>query len=132
MTKRMAINPWDWSLPLGYNQGETVAGGARTLYCAGQTATDGLGRPCHPGDMGAQLALCMDNLEAVLRGSGMSLANLVKLSIATTDVDELFRHWGVLASRLGQAGVAPPATLLGVSRLALPELLVECEAIAVD
>ncbi|MEJ1936249.1 RidA family protein, partial [Nostoc sp. NIES-2111] len=94
-------------------------------------ATDGNGRPCHPGDMAAQIALSLDNLEAVLRGADMTLANLARLTIYATDVDALFRHYGVLASRLGAARATPPTTLLGVSRLALPELLVEVEGIAV-
>lgn len=128
--QRTPINPWNWSQGLGYHQGLLVHGPARTLYCAGQTATDAQGQPQHPGDMAAQLALCLDNLEAVLRQAEMTLADLVKLTIHTTDVDTLLRHYGVLAGRLGAAGAAPPATLLGAARLALPGLLVELEGIA--
>lgn len=128
--QRTPINPSNWSQGLGYHQGLLVQGQARTLYCAGQTATDAQGQPQHPGDMAAQLALCLDNLEAVLRLAEMTLADLVKLTIHTTDVDLLLRHYGVLAGRLGAAGAAPPATLLGAARLALPGLLVELEAIA--
>ena len=61
----------------------------------------------------------------------MSLANLVRLDVHTTDVDLLLQHYGVLASRLGAAGVAPATTMLGVSRLAVPGLLVELEGTAV-
>jgi len=74
--------------------------------------------------------LSIDNLEAVLGEAGMSLANLVRLNIYTTDVDLLFQHYGVLASRLGAAGVAPAATLVGVTRLAIPSLMVEIEGTA--
>ncbi len=81
--------------------------------------------------MAAQLALSTDNLEAVLDGAGMSLANLVRLNVHTTDVDLLLRHYGVLASRLGAAGVAPTTTMLGVTRLAVPGQLVELEGTAV-
>jgi enamine deaminase RidA (YjgF/YER057c/UK114 family) len=116
---------------MGFNQGEIVAGHTRTLYCSGQTATGGDGKPQHGGDMSAQLALSLDNLEAVLGGAGMSLANLVRLNVFTTDVDRLLEHYGVLASRLGAAGVAPSSTMLGVTRLALPELMVELEGTAV-
>jgi enamine deaminase RidA (YjgF/YER057c/UK114 family) len=49
--------------------------------------------------MAAQLALSLDNLEAVLGEAGMSLANVVRLNVHTTDVDLLFQHDGVLASR---------------------------------
>ncbi|WP_405058744.1 RidA family protein [Kribbella sp. NBC_01505] len=128
---RTAVNPWAWSGALGYNQGELVSGQTRTLYCAGQTAMNAEGKPEHAGDMGAQLALSLDNLEAVLAEAGMSLANLVRLNVYTTDVDVLFQEYGVLAGRLGAAGVAPATTMLGVTRLAIPNLLVEVEATAV-
>ena len=129
--ERTAVNPWAWSADLGFNQGEVVAGHTRTLYCAGQTATSGDGKPQHAGDPAAQLALSLDNLEAVLGEAGMTLANLVRLNVYTTDVDRLLEHYGVLASRLGAAGVAPPSTLLGVTRLAAPDLMVELEGTAV-
>jgi enamine deaminase RidA (YjgF/YER057c/UK114 family) len=61
----------------------------------------------------------------------MSLADLVRLTVYTTDVDGLFQHYGVLAARLGAAGVAPPTSMLGVTRLAIPDLLVELEGTAV-
>ncbi|TDC62647.1 RidA family protein [Actinomadura sp. GC306] len=128
--ERTAVNPWAWSVEMGYNQGEVVSGHTRTLYCAGQTAMSGEGRPQHAGDMAAQVALSLDNLEAVLGEAGMSIGNLIRLNVYTTDVDLLFEHYGVLASRLGAAGVAPPTTMLGVTRLALPDLMVELEATA--
>ncbi|MEW2812048.1 RidA family protein [Streptomyces massasporeus] len=129
--ERTAINPVTWSLDMGFNQGEMVTGHTRTLYCSGQTAMSGDGKPRHEGDMAAQLALSLDNLEAVLAEAGMSLANLVRLNVYTTDVDLLFPHYGVLASRLGVAGVAPTTTMLGVARLAVPGQLVELEGTAV-
>ena len=129
--ERTAVNPWAWSVEMGYNQGEIVSGHTRTLYCSGQTAMSGDGKPPHNDDMAAQLALSLDNLEAVLGEAGMSLANLVRLNVYTTDVDRLFEHYGVLASRLGAARVAPSTTMLGVTRLAIPDLMVELEGTAV-
>jgi enamine deaminase RidA (YjgF/YER057c/UK114 family) len=129
--ERTAINPVTWSTELGFNQGEVVSGQTRTLYCSGQTAMNADGEPEHDGDLAAQLALSLDNLEAVLGEAGMSLANLVRLNVYTTDVDLLFQHYGVLASRLGVARVAPPTTMLGVTRLAIPGQLVELEGTAV-
>lgn len=129
--ERTAVNPWAWSVTMGYNQGELVSGHTRTLYCSGQAAMSGDGTPLHAGDMAAQLALSLDNLEATLAAAGMSLANLVRLNVYTTDVDLLFQHYGLLASRLGAAGVAPTTTMLGVTRLALPVLMVELEGTAV-
>jgi enamine deaminase RidA (YjgF/YER057c/UK114 family) len=128
---RTAVNPWAWSGELGYNQAELVTGHTRTLYCAGQTSMNADGKPEHAGDLGAQLALSLDNLEAVLAEAGMRLANVVRLNVYTTDVDALFSEYGVLAGRLGAAGVAPATTMLGVTRLAIPDLLVEIEATAV-
>ncbi|WP_153537924.1 RidA family protein [Actinomadura macrotermitis] len=128
--ERTAVNPWAWSVEMGYNQGEAVSGSTRTLYCSGQTAMSAEGKPQHDGDMASQLALSLDNLEAVLAEGGMSLADLVRLNVYTTDVDLLFQHYGVLASRLGAAGVAPATTMLGVTRLAIPTLMVELEGTA--
>lgn len=129
--ERTVINPVTWSVAMGFNQGEIVSGPARTLYCSGQTAMSSDGQPQHDGDMAAQVALSLDNLEGVLGEAGMSLANLVRLNVYTTDVDLLFQHYGVLASRLGAAGVAPTTTMLGVSRLAIPGQTVELEGTAV-
>jgi enamine deaminase RidA (YjgF/YER057c/UK114 family) len=129
--ERTAVNPVTWSVAMGFNQGELVSGATRTLYCSGQTAMSGDGEPMHAGDIGAQLALSLDNLEAVLGEAGMSLANLVRLNVYTTDVDLLFPEYGVLASRLAAVGVAPTTTMLGVSRLAIPGQLVELEGTAV-
>jgi enamine deaminase RidA (YjgF/YER057c/UK114 family) len=129
--ERTAVNPVTWSVAMGFNQGELVSGHTRTLYCSGQTAMSADGRPEHDGDMAAQLALSLANLEAVLGEAEMSLANLVRLNVYTTDVDLLFQHYGVLASRLGAARVSPPTTMLGVTRLAIPGQLVELEGTAV-
>ncbi|GGX31774.1 hypothetical protein GCM10010321_53430 [Streptomyces chartreusis] len=129
--ERTAVNPVTWSVDLGFNQGELVSGHTRTLYISGQTAMSPDGKPQHEGDIAAQLTLSIDNLEAVLDEAGMSLADLVRLNVYTTDVDLLFRHYGVLAARLGAAAVAPATTMLGVTRLAIPGQLVELEGTAV-
>jgi len=129
--QRTAVNPVTWSVELGFNQGEVVTGQTRTLYCSGQTAMSADGQPEHDGDMPAQLALSLDNLEAVLGGADMSLANLVRLHVYTTDVDLLLQHYGGLAARLGAAGVTPTMTMLEVTRLAIPGQLVELEGTAV-
>lgn len=129
--QRTAVNPVTWSLEMGFNQGELVSGETQTLYVSGQTAMSAQGRPEHEGDMGAQLALAINNLEAVLTAGGMTLANLVRLNVYTTDVDALFPHYGELAGRLAAAGVAPTTTMLGVTRLAVPGQLVELEGTAV-
>lgn len=104
--ERTAVNPVTWSLDMGFNQAELVSGHTRTLYISGQTAMTKDGKPDHDGDIARQLSLAADNLEAVLAEAGMSLMNLVKVNVYTTDIDALFPHYGVLAARLGAAGVA--------------------------
>ena len=128
--QRAPVNPWPWSLGFAFNQAELIEGHRRVLVCSGQTATDGDGQPQHPGDMAAQLALVLDNLETVLAAAGMGLADVVRLGVFTTDVDRLLEEYQVVVDRLEAAGVRPPSTLLGVTRLAAPELLVELEATA--
>jgi len=128
--KRTPVNPWPWSLKLGYNQAEVLTGANRHLVCAGQTAVDADGNPQHSGDMRNQIALTLDNLEAVLRAASMSLADVVRLNIYTTDVDEAMKHFDILGLRFGTVNAAPPMTLLGVTRLAIPPLMFEIEATA--
>ena len=129
--KRTAVNPWKWSLPFGFNQGELVEAPTRTLYCAGQTAVDAKGNPQHEGDLSAQVDLALDNLEAVLKEAGMSLSDVVRLTVYTTDVDAMIEHFGKLSGRLAAANVRPAQTMLGVARLAFPSIMVELEATAV-
>jgi enamine deaminase RidA (YjgF/YER057c/UK114 family) len=131
MTERTTVNPWEWSVAFGFNQGELVEGGNKVLFCAGQTSVDAEGAPQHVGDMAAQLALSVDNLEAVLAGAGMTLANVVRLNVYTVDIDAFLEHSGALVERGASVGLAQTSTLLGVARLAFPELLVELEATAV-
>ena len=128
--QRTAVNPWDWSIKLGYNQAEVIEGAARQLVCAGQTAVDGEGNPQHPGDMRAQIGLALDNLEAVVNAAGMNLGNITRLGVYATDVDEALKNFDLMGMRFGPHQVAPPMTLLGVTRLAIPGLLFEIEATA--
>ena len=130
--ERTAVNPWPWSLNFGYNQAEMLIEARRQLVCAGQTSVDADGKPQHPGDMRSQIALALDNLETVLAAAGMRLADVVRLNIYTTDVDEALKHFDILGSRFGPSDSAPPMTLLGVTRLALPSLMFEMEATAAD
>jgi enamine deaminase RidA (YjgF/YER057c/UK114 family) len=126
------INPWTWQDTFGFAQANEVTDAQRLLVCAGQASVDGDGKPLHPGDVRAQLAQALDNLETVLAKAGLALSDVVRLNYYTTDVDGLFAAWEVVSSRLSAAGCRPASTLLGVARLAFPELLVEIEATAVS
>jgi enamine deaminase RidA (YjgF/YER057c/UK114 family) len=130
--ERTSVNPWSWSLNLGFDQAQLVKGARRELICSGQDAVDASGTPQHPGDMAAQLALALDNLEAVLAGAGMTLANVVRLNVYTTDADTLLQHFTILTKRFEPTGARFASTLLGVARLAAPQLLVLLEATAMD
>jgi enamine deaminase RidA (YjgF/YER057c/UK114 family) len=129
--ERQSINPWSWQDEFGFVQANAVTGAARTVYCSGQTSMDAEGNPLHAGDMRAQLRQALDNLEAVLRESDCELSDVVRLNYYTTDVDGFFAAMDVVVARLNEAGCRPATTLLGVSRLALPPLLIELEATAI-
>lgn len=125
-----AINPWKWQEAYGFSQAIEVSGAARWLVCSGQTSVDADGNPMHPGDMAAQLRQAFDNLEAVLKGAGLTLADVVRLNYYTTDVAAYVRASGEVAKRFA-ADMPPPAgTLLGVAALFHPDILVEIEATA--
>ena len=68
---------------------------------------------------------------SVLNAAAMSLGNLVRLNVYTTDIDRLLPHYGVLASRMSAAGVKPTTTMLEVTRLAIPGQMIELEGTAV-
>ena len=131
MTTRTAINPSTWSVNLGFDQGQLVEGHQRLLVCSGQDSVDADGNPQHPGDMAAQLDLAVDNLEAVLAGAGMTLGDVVRLDVFTTDFDALVEHWGHLVGRFVGTDDRFVTSLLGVTRLFTPDLLVLLEATAV-
>ena len=128
--KREAINPVPWSLQFGFDQGELIEDGARLLFCSGQVSMDDAGRPQHADDMRAQIGLAMDNLQALLAGADMTLANVVRLTIYTTDIDQARANLDALTGRLEEFGVKSALTLIGTTGLALPELKIEIEATA--
>ena len=126
--QRTDVNPWEWSKAFGFSQAVQVAGEARLLLCAGQTATGPDGSPPTTSDMGEQVTIALANLRTVLEAADLTIADVVKLTIYTTDVDELLGAYGSAAEVL--APNLPAMTLIGVTRLAFPELKVEIEATA--
>jgi enamine deaminase RidA (YjgF/YER057c/UK114 family) len=128
---REPINPWPWSINLGFDQAQLVQGHQRLLVCSGLDAVDADGNPQHPGDMAAQLELALDNLESVLAAADMTLANVVRLNVYTTDLDEYLKHFASLNDRFGNSDDRFATSLLGVNQLPA-QLLVMLEATAVD
>jgi enamine deaminase RidA (YjgF/YER057c/UK114 family) len=125
-----AVNPWTWQDQFGFSQAITVTPPSRWVFCAGQSSVDSDGAVLHAGDIGAQLAQSFNNLDTVLQQAGTNLSHVVRLNYYTTDVDGLLGAWHLIAERLDEAGCRPTSTLLGVARLAFPDLLIEIEATA--
>ena len=130
--KRTAINPTDWSLRFGFNQGELLESPSQLLVLSGQVSIDDKGRPQHAGDMAGQVGLALDNIEAAAKAAGMTLANVARVTIFTTDMDAMLAASGSLIERFKKAGITPAQTMIGVNRLAMPDLMVELEAILAD
>lgn len=124
------INPWNWQAGFGFAHGKEVAGASRVLALSGQCATDANGAPQHVGDMEGQLRLAVANLGEVLRQAGMDYANITSIRVYTTDMDATLANWGALIGPFAAAGNTPASTLVGVTRLFSPDLLVEVEAMA--
>jgi enamine deaminase RidA (YjgF/YER057c/UK114 family) len=128
--EKQVINPWTWQDRFGFVQANRVTGAQQVLYCAGQTSVDGDGNPLHVGQMQEQALQAIDNLETVLREAGFELTDIVRLTTYVTDLDAYRQAAPAVGRRLAEAGVKQAASLIGVARLALPELLVEVEATA--
>jgi len=134
--KRESVNPWDWGLQFGMDQGELVEGLERTLHCSGQiSVVSDAEAPMgitieHVGDIRGQMARSLANVDAILEAAGMGRSNILSLRFFTTDIDGFLENYDVYADWIEDAGIRPPQSLLGVNRLVLPDLLVEIEAFA--
>ena len=125
------INPPELGTPPGYSQVVDVSAG-RIIFIAGQTALDSEGNVVGKNDFAAQAAQVFCNLAVALQAVGCTAANLVKLTVFLTDMDNLGRYREArnrfFASVTPQA--APAVTLVEVTRLYGPDLMIEIEAIA--
>jgi len=129
--ERKIINPSKWQDALGFVQGHEVIAAQRVLYCAGQVSVDAEGKTLHVGDMRGQLNRVIDNLEEVLTAAGFGIADIVRLNIYTTDIEGFGANRNLIMDRLVRKGSRHASTLIGVARLARPQLLIEIEATAV-
>jgi 2-iminobutanoate/2-iminopropanoate deaminase len=80
------------------------------------------------GSMEAQLSFILDVLERCLASEGLTLENLVAVTVYATDMDALLASAPLLAKRF--AAAPPTSTWLGTTALAHPDQLVEITAIA--
>jgi enamine deaminase RidA (YjgF/YER057c/UK114 family) len=84
-----------------------------------------------PGDLVAQFKLAWKNLVDVLAAAHMEPKNIVRLNFYTTDVDAFMAKAGEMVPIFAQTGCKPASTLLGVTRLFEPSIMLEIEATAV-
>ena len=123
------INPPSLTKPNGYTH-VVVAPDNRTVYVAGQVALDSTGQLVGAGDFKAQTERVYENLRRALTSVGGSLDDVVKTTTFITDVKNLPALREVRA-RISRSGRPPANTLVVVSSLARPELMIEVEAVAV-
>ncbi len=112
-----------------YNHCVRVSGTGTTLYLAGQLARDAEGRTVGVGDIRAQTEQVILNMQKILRAEGGDLRNLVKVTVFVTDM----RHFDVISEvrRRYFMGDLPASTIVEVSKLAQPDLMIEIEGVAV-
>ncbi|MFJ1709003.1 RidA family protein [Kitasatospora sp. NPDC088346] len=113
----------------------SIATGSKLVFIAGQVAWDADQVTVGEGDLAAQVEQCYLNIGTALAGVGASFDDVAKLTLYVVDwtpdkMPLLMEGIGRAAAKLG-AGVTPPASLLGVAALDVPEHLVEVEATAV-
>ncbi len=111
---------------IGYSH---VAKAGNTLYIAGQIANDIDGNLVDPGDIESQARQVFTNLKNVLEEAGGNLGNIVKMTTFLTHYDFIKAYRKVRSECFTE--LCPPNTLLIIESLALPEFMIEVEAIAV-
>ena len=111
-----------------------IAPGGELVVVAGQVAADRAGKLVGPGDVVAQTRQAFENVRAVLEAAGSDMQQIVRFQTFLThaaDIEGFMQARKELFPGYFPDGVYPPNTILVVSRLVLPELLVEIEAMAV-
>jgi enamine deaminase RidA (YjgF/YER057c/UK114 family) len=98
---------------------------------SGQTSNDASGAPMHAGDLAAQFKLPWENLVEFLAAADMQPENIVRLNFYTTDLDAFMAKAGELVPIFASAGCKPVSTLLGVTHLFQPSIMIEFEATGV-
>ncbi len=100
-----------------------------TIYVSGTVAWGDDGALVGPGDMYAQAKQTIRNIETALGEAGASLLDVVRTRIFVTDISRLEDAARAHGEAFGE--IRPAATMVEVSRLADPEMLIEIEAVAV-
>jgi enamine deaminase RidA (YjgF/YER057c/UK114 family) len=123
MTRRISSNT-PWEPVVGYSR--AVAAGDQVWVTGCTSVADG--EIVHDGDPYQQTRQAITNIAWALGELGVTLADVVRTRIYVTDIDQ----WESVGRAHGEAfgDVMPASTMVEVSRLIDPRLLVEVEAVA--
>jgi enamine deaminase RidA (YjgF/YER057c/UK114 family) len=114
-----------------FTQAILLPAGARTLIIGGQNAVDADGQIVGKGDLGAQTAKALDNLQRCLAAAGARLDQLVQVTLYLQGDVELRPGFGAWMAVWGNRPNPPTVTGIRVHGLAHPDYLIEIEALAV-
>lgn len=113
----------------------SVATGTRLVHLSGQVARTAAGEPVGAGDLACQTAQAFRNVAAALDAAGATFDDVAKLTVYVVDYspDKMAQLGEGLQRVAGELRGDPrrPITLIGVSALGEPDMLVEIEAVAV-
>lgn len=99
------------------------------IYLAGRTARLPNGELAGKGDMRAQIRLVCENIKIALESVGAALADVVRTTAYTTDIEDYYRCCDERLKFFKDP--LPTSTLVGISRLGMPDMLIEIEVEAI-
>jgi enamine deaminase RidA (YjgF/YER057c/UK114 family) len=117
------------SVPLGFSQA-IVASGARTVFISGQTAWD-TNKTIVGRTLGEQTRQALRNLQVAIEAAGGTLSDIVSMRLYV--VNPSGQSLGEVGNAIREAFTSnpPTSTWIGVASLAVPDFLIEIEAVGV-